>query len=179
MLSVREMFVERKSATGIPTVSLPGLYAIFAKPNDDFGSIRIPDTGFVYIGQSIDLGQRNHFRAVSSGFHSPRRSLGAILKDRLNLQAIPRSSGKSNSNFNNFSFTGEGERRLSEWMELHLDYALFATQGDLLRIEGDAIREAMPPLNLTKWANPQKALIQSLRNKCKAEAKLVWSKSWS
>ena len=61
-------------------------------------------------------------------------------------------------------------------MAENLDYAIFPVTGDLLAMEGQAIRSAEPPLNLNKWKNPQKAMIKSLRKVCKDEAKAVWDR---
>lgn len=173
-MATAEMFARRASVRDIPATAVPGLYAIFARGPGTLGEVSVPSDGIIYIGQTIDLVQRNHFRAVHSGFHSPRRSFGAILKDRLNLRAIPRSSGRSETNYKNFRFTDAGEAALSSWMEVNLDYAIHPSSGDLLALERDAIRSAEPPLNLTGWGNPQKPLIQSLRTICKDEAKSVW-----
>jgi hypothetical protein len=38
--------------------------------------------------------------------------------------------------------------------------------------ERDLIASLEPPLNLTGWRNPQKALIRDLRRRCAAEAQL-------
>ena len=175
-MPIREMFATRAPVRDIPEIAAPGLYAIFARAGVPLGAIHLPDDGIVYIGQSGNLAQRNHFRAVHSGFHSPRRSMGAILKESLNLKPIPRSLGRSKTNYDRFRFTDEGEAALSAWMAENLEYAIFPATGDLLAMEGQAIRSAEPPLNLNKWKNPQKTLIESLRKVCKDEAKAVWAR---
>lgn len=149
-----------------------GLYGIFAKRQNCLPEIVIPESGIVYVGMTQDsLDTRNHFFAKSSGFHSPRRSLGAILKKELSLKAVPRSSGTSPKNFDCYSFAGDGENRLSEWMRTNLEYSAVEMDGDLRSLETEAILSMCPPLNLTKWPNPQKRHIMDLRSACKTEAK--------
>ncbi|PWJ19217.1 GIY-YIG nuclease family protein [Jannaschia seohaensis] len=166
------LLIGRRPITDVVSSQKAGLYGIFAKRRDCLPGMTIPDTEIIYIGQTGEsLGNRNHFLPKSSGFHSPRRSLGAILKVELNLQAVPRAPGPSESNFTNFAFAGDGEHRLSNWMVRNLDYATVELEVDLHRVEKETIRVMQPPLNLTGWANPQKRHIMDLRNACKAEAK--------
>ncbi len=164
----------RDSVANIPDRAEPGIYAIFAKDRDCLPSILISQSELVYIGQSSDLEQRNHFKAKHSGFHSPRRSLGAILKDQLRLNAIPRGTGKSKTNYRCYRFTDEGEKRLTQWMRSNLEYAIYPYLGDIDVLEADSIRENEPPINLTNWSNPQKRHIQTLRSNCAEEAKALW-----
>lgn len=99
-----------------------GLYGIFAKSRDCLPGVTVPETEIVYVGMTEDsLETRNHFLAKSSGFHSPRRSLGAILKLELGLRAVPRAPGPSPTNHGNYSFAEDGEDRLTEWMRCNLD----------------------------------------------------------
>ena len=164
----------RDSVANIPDHPDPGVYAIFAKDPDRLPGIVLPSSGLGYVGRSSNLERRNHFKAIHSGFHSPRRSIGAILKTELCLTAIPRAPGASETNYKNFRFTDDGEQRLSQWMRSNLEYAIYPFDGDINQLETQLIRENEPPLNLTKWRNPQKQKIQALRNTCKEEAKLVW-----
>ena len=156
-----------------------GIYAIFAKNLDCLPGISLPTSGVIYIGISKRLELRNHFKAKQSGFSTIRRSIGAILKDELNLSAEPRSIGDSKSNYRNFRFTGNGEKRLSLWMQSNLEYSIVQLEGDLSEIETCLISEYEPPLNLTKYENWQKMHIQHLRNLCKEEAKQIWESNFS
>ena len=151
-----------------------GIYGIFAKSLDCLPGVAIPQTGIIYVGMTEDsLDTRNHFLAKSSGFHSPRRSLGAILKRELELQAVPRAPGPSPKNYDCYSFAEDGETRLSDWMSQNLDYAIVELDGDLRGVEIATIGAMRPPLNLTGWANPQMRHIKDLRKICKSEAKGV------
>lgn len=164
----------RDSVANIHDHPVPGVYAIFAKGPNSLPGIVLPSSGLVYVGLSTDLAQRNHFKAKHSGFHSPRRTIGAILKTELRLCAIPRSSGPSETNYKNYRFSEDGEQRLSQWMRSNLDYSIYPFDGEVNQLETSLIRDNEPPLNLTKWRNPQKQKIQALRNTCKAEARLIW-----
>jgi hypothetical protein len=172
----RYLLDHRDSVANIPDHSSSGVYAIFAKNGDCLPDIDLPRVGLVYIGLSSDLEERNHFKARHSGFHSPRRSVGAILKKTLNLTAILRAPGPSKSNYQNFRFTVDGEDRLTAWMQSNLEYSIYPFAGDVDELERRLIVENEPPLNLTKWRNPQKSKIRALRDACKEEAKLVWRK---
>ena len=164
----------RGSVANIPDHPVIGVYAIFAKTENCLPGIDLPLSRLVYIGLSSQLEKRNHFKAKNSGFHSPRRSLGAILRMQLGLNIIPRGSGASETNYRNFRFTEEGEERLTRWMQSNLEYANYAYDGDVDQLETLLISENEPPLNLTKWRNPQKRNIQALREQCKEEAKALW-----
>ena len=164
----------RDSVANIPDAAEPGVYAIFARDRDCLPSIAIPQSELVYIGKSGDLEQRNHFKAKHSGFHSPRRSFGAILKDQLQLQAIPRGSGRSKTNYRCYRFSDEDEQKLTDWMMANLDYAICPYSGDIDVLEAELIQDNEPLLNLTNWVNPQKRHIQALRSNCAEEAKTLW-----
>lgn len=172
----RHLSDNRDSVANIPDHPAAGVYAIFAKSAKCVSGIDLPSSGLVYIGLSSDLEQRNHFKAKNSGFHSPRRSIGAILKTQLDLTAIPRASGASETNYKSFRFSDDGEERLTRWMRSSLEYSIYPFDGDVDQLETRLIRENEPSLNLTKWRNPQKQKIQALRNVCKEEAKTIWRK---
>jgi len=172
-----ELLSGRKPIDEASSSSRTGLYGIFARTRDCLPGVTIPASEIVYVGMTEDsLDTRNHFLARSSGFHSPRRSLGAILKRQLGLRAVPRAPGPSDTNIQNYAFAGDGESRLSDWMRNHLDYAIVELGIELRKIETATIQAMRPPLNLTNWPNPQKRSIMDLRNVCKSEAKAVRDK---
>lgn len=175
---VKALLDSRNAISETPTTSNEtGIYAIYAKHRDCLPGIDVPETGVIYVGMTEDsLASRNHFLAKKSGFHSPRRSLGAILKQELELEAVPRSPGLSPKNYDCYSFSGDGEQRLSAWMGQNLDYAVVELNSCLRTIEKTVISEMQPPLNLTGWLNLQKRHIMDLRSACKAEAKAARSR---
>jgi hypothetical protein len=99
-----------------------------------------------------------------------RRSVGALLKDELLLAARPRGTGTSKTNYTNYRFDEEGERRLTDWMREHLRVAAYAI-ANVPKVESELIGLACPPLNLTGWDNPDRAEIKRLRKQCAEEAR--------
>jgi hypothetical protein len=72
----------------------PGVYAWFLDDPTAIASLANQGADPIYVGISDDLARRgdeDHFRTGGSGFSTLRRSLGALLKDKLELTAQPRS----------------------------------------------------------------------------------------
>lgn len=165
------LLASRCQPADVPTIDLPGIYALFLTPGTALPDVATETSGLLYIGMTeSSLVERNHLAHKASGFSSPRRSLGALLKQKLDLRAVPRSLGLSASNISNFSFMPEGESRLTDWMMAHLSYGFATIQHDVKRVEGRLIAERRPPLNLKGWANPQAAHIKALRRHCRNDA---------
>ena len=81
------MFEKRYRWDEVPSIGGPGVYAYFADTPDALLPVALGPGNLVYVGMTgASLKGRNHFDHEDSGFSSPRRSLGAILKDRLALQ---------------------------------------------------------------------------------------------
>jgi hypothetical protein len=151
----------------------PGVYGFYLASRSALPVISAPGDGPVYLGLSSNLAQREfdtHFQAGQSGFSTLRRSLGALLKDQLDLAAIPRGTGASDTNYRNYRFEDEGESRLSEWMGAHLLLGVHPVD-DPRALERELIALACPPLNLTGWENPDAAEIKALRKACVDEAR--------
>ena len=111
MVGARAVYDELKAVRAhpddVPAVAGSGVYALFAREADCLlPEIVLAEDGLLYIGESGDLRERDHFVTQHSGFSSPRRSLGVILKARLGLTAIPRASGPSETNVRNFRVRG-------------------------------------------------------------------------
>jgi hypothetical protein len=158
----------RSSLTNLTAPPAPGVYAFFLRPGAALPGVRAATDGFVYVGLSSDLAQREfgtHFQPGQSGFSTLRRSLGALLIDELDLQPLPRGAGLSDTNFRNYRFDGPGEQRLSTWMYENLEVAVHAVPDPRL-LERTLIESAGPPLNLTLWSNPDAAMIKAARKSC-------------
>jgi hypothetical protein len=146
----------------------PGVYALFLATRGALPGIAEPGSGALYIGSSSNLAQREfdtHFAAGETGFSTVRRSLGALLRDELNLKPRPRGTGTSKTNYTNYRFDEAGERRLSEWMRERLRVAVHAVSNPP-EVEAELIGLAHPPLNLTGWPNPERAEIKRARKQC-------------
>jgi GIY-YIG catalytic domain len=157
----------------LPSSDGPGVYAYYLSEPEALSPITVDRHQPLYVGLSEgSLDARSHFRHPHSGFSTFRRSLGAILKERLGLTAVPRAPGSSPTNTQNYRFALEGEQRLTAWMRQHLLYAHVPLKENVASAERELIGSLQPPLNLTGWRNPQNALIRDLRRRCAAEAQL-------
>jgi hypothetical protein len=152
------------------------VYALFVDDPKAFASLTVDKHCLLYVGMTTDdTGGRNHFDPPSrhSGFSSPRRSIGALLRCELQLQARPRANGPSPTNWRNFRFSDEGELALTEWMNDHLCMNLVPIRPgsiEIKQVERCLITKLEPPLNLKGWRNPQAAALKALRNICRDEA---------
>lgn len=133
---------------------------------------RVSAAGALYIGRSSNLAEREfdtHFASGKTGFSTLRRSLGALLVERLDLRAVPRAPGPSATNTRNYRFDDAGEDRLSTWMREHLLIGV-ASHPNPRGVEGELIALACPALNLTGWENPMRAEVKRLRKRCAEQA---------
>jgi hypothetical protein len=132
----------------------PGVYGLFVQAYD--GSAENPsyidEWELFYIGMTADgSGARDHFAYSHSGLSSPRRSLGALLKDKLKLRAIPRGRGKSKNDFANYRLEPQGELALTRWMYEHVKVShvpVAEGKQQIHDIEKRLIALLKPPLNL-------------------------------
>jgi len=170
--AVKEALTKRCHAADIPATSGTDVYALHLSNPQAFPQIEVDSSGLLYVGMTEDsLEARNHFGHKDSSFSSPRRSLGAILKQELGLKAIPRGSGKSLKDMTHFRFARDGEQRLTTWMIEHLEYSSVVLVDGIGDVERVLINCLRPPLNLDKWKNPQRAAIMRLRKACADEAR--------
>lgn len=168
-----ELLGPRHRPGEIPRVNSPGLYALFLESQAALPGLAIAPSGLLYIGKTgSSLHKRNHFLHPHSAASSPRRSLGALLKQQLGLQALPRGQGRSGKNFTHYRFSKTDEEKLKKWMHNHLTYtyALMSVIKNIKHMEKCLIAELFPPLNLTDWLNPRKQYIEELRAVCCDEA---------
>src|SRR5271170_1929998 len=171
----KKLLGRKLRAANLPPIA-SGIYALFLEKHDKLPMLSSRADGLLYIGMTTDdSGARNHFEVASSGFSSPRRSLGALLKGDLQLTAIPRSNGATRTNWTNYRFSDEGEARLTRWMTKHLranHVPIAAGKTTIEHIEKHLIRDLTPALNLRgvpKSANRHK--IEEMRRLCREEAK--------
>jgi hypothetical protein len=153
--------------------STAGVYAIFLLEPSALKPFAPGRDGLIYVGTSSNLAQRefeNHLDSSSTGFSTLRRSLGAILRQQLSLEAIPRSPGRSESNVRCYRFTPDGDVRLTEWMRSNLHVGAAAAP-DSDGLEAELIARMQPLLNLTGWSNPDRPVIKALRKSCADEAR--------
>lgn len=153
----------------------PGIYAWFLCDTTLMPLLAADVYKPIYIGRAKELSKRTLRQHLESGgtcSSSLRRSLGALLKekDQLDLTASHRGDGKNNTDYTNFLFSDAGEDRLTAWMHENLRLGICATQ-DYISAEHQIISELHPPLNLTGWKNPLRKEIKALRKICADEAR--------
>ena len=176
----RALKASPRGPAGAGSAVPPGVYALFLRHPKALPRFVAGDDALLYVGMTMDAhGKRNHFdpSTGNSGFSSPRRSLGAVLKEHLGLHAIPRSAGRSSTNRSHYRFSDEGEAALSRWMRRNLAMThvpLPADRTRIQRVEKQLIAYLKPPLNLTGFpggANRRK--LKQLRKICSDEARSV------
>jgi anhydro-N-acetylmuramic acid kinase len=142
----------------------PGVYAFFLSSPDILKPIEVDISKPLYIGMTkSSLRERNHREHKTSSFSTFRRSLGAILK----MELRPYRSGKPS----NYRFTDAGEKKLTAWMNANLTYSYEIVAQDIVeQRESELISEFKPPLNLTKWPNPQRGKLKNLRKRFQDQA---------
>ena len=175
-----EAVARRLLSNLLPIADIPvrygtGVYALCLRDGAELPNIVAGQSGLLYIGMTDDdLSVRNHFTHRDSSRSSPRRSFGALLRQKSRLIPIPRGSGSSEKDFTHFRFAGDGETRLTEWMRDSLLASQVSVADGVSALEGDLIFLLKPCLNLTKlggWRNPQKAKVMAARSECAALAR--------
>jgi hypothetical protein len=138
--------------------------------------LELRSDGLLYIGMTADeTGGRDHFEHSNSGFSSPRRSLGALLKEQLRLSPIPRGHGPSSRNWTNYRFSDEHEASLTRWMSDNLltnRVAFTDDKKEIERIESQLINSLTPALNVKGVPeSSNQILLKRLRCICREEAR--------
>lgn len=173
-LPVDELVSSRSRPLTAQPPALSGLYAIFLREESEIPGIASRPRGIVYIGKSANLGQREfdtHFADGGTGVSTLRRSLGALLREELNLAAAAPIAAESAPNAKHFGFDTAGEKRLTAWMIENLEVGFCPAAPERIEeIEKDLIAELEPVFNLTGWDHPNRGEIERLRKVCADEA---------
>ena len=160
--------------------SNPGIYAIgFTGKFFPFpaGKSIVGKDEIIYIGKT-EKSQKSrdaqtHFKSGKTGSSTLRRSLGAILRKKLNLEPIPRS--QTEIKVRDYKFIEESEKQLTEWMIENLSISFFEIDEGkriIRKSEIFIIQELRPILNIThNSSNPYVGMLKELRAKCKKIAK--------
>jgi hypothetical protein len=143
----------------------PGLYAFYGDAHawSDLGLTPAFGDQPLYVGKAErslngrDVG--THFARGKTGSSTVRRSLAALLTDRLDLAAVPRNLAKPDGSAN-FGLDSASDARLSDWMEQRLLLATWVSTGDatLGDVETAVVRQLRPPLNLDKVGESRERL---------------------
>ncbi len=164
-----------------------GLYCFFLNGKsslDIFGK----DKQAIYVGISVNLNGRElkqHLKSGETGWSSFRRSIGAILKKQLKLEATHRDLNPKKLRADKYKFKGDGEARLTNWIleNTELGYWTMNTKlgkNHLELLETEVIKILKPTLDLhkaTKHLNPLATQLDKLREVCRNEVKSAANKS--
>ncbi|MEQ6896562.1 GIY-YIG nuclease family protein [Microbacterium sp. KR10-403] len=163
-------------------LELPGLYAIYGNATAWLDLELEPELHRpLYVGKTEEsLVKRDlddHFVAgptgkARTGGSTVRRSFAALLRDQLDLHAVPRNLDNP-GHFNKYGLSQGGDERLTEWMHSHLELAVwFKPDGSaerLVDVETAVIKRFAPPINIQK--NPRKlGRLSRARSEMKIEA---------
>lgn len=176
----RERWAIADAAVHVPAAS--GLYAIYGDEQAwrDLQLDPTPDRP-LYVGKAEDsLVSRDldgHFAMDSNtkprtGSSTVRRSFAALLRESLDLHAMPRNLAKP-ERFSNYALVEGGDGRLNEWMHARLALAVWPAPAGmsvpLSAVETAVIAHFSPPINIAK--NPHKlARLGHARSVMAAEA---------
>lgn len=144
------------------------------------GVHRIAYVGVASSGGGLAKRYREEWRPKHSGRSSPRRTIGALLRRRLRLKPRPRP-GSGSQNYKYFTFGGDGEEALSNWIDEHASFGYVEVDVDALPgvyrvedVETILIQRLRPPLNIRKWRNPEKQRLMGARRSAR-DAALKWA----
>lgn len=151
----------------------PGIYLVFCDT-----PLKVlnwsPSPTPCYVGKAEDSVRRRFAKEhlADTGRSTLRRSYGSLLKEELELVAMPRPGKEAPKpiNFTNYTFARASDGRLTDWMGTHLTVAA-RTATQPRDLEQEAISALGPPLNLTGWDNPWAPEIKALRKVCADEAR--------
>lgn len=160
----------------------PGLYAIYGDEQAwrDLQLEPAPNQP-LYVGKAeeslVSRDLNGHFATnpnskPRTGGSTVRRSFAALLREALNLHAVPRNLARP-ERFSNYGLAEGGDARLNEWMHARLTLAVWPAPADmpapLGEVETAVIVRFTPPINLDK--NPGKlARLSAARAEMAAEA---------
>ncbi|WCD91462.1 GIY-YIG nuclease family protein [Microbacterium sp. nov. GSS16] len=160
----------------------PGLYAIYGDEQAWHDLQLEPALDLpLYVGKAeaslVSRDLNGHFATnpnstPRTGGSTVRRSFAALLRQALDLHAVPRNLAKP-ERFSNYGLADGGDARLNEWMHSRLTLAIWSAPAGMPVPLGDVetavIVRFTPPINLDK--NPGKlARLSAARAAMAAEA---------
>ncbi len=157
----------------------PGLYAVYGTERAWIALNLQPTSadGPLYVGKAEDSlvrrDMRTHFSTGKTGSSTLRRSLAALLRNELDLRAVPRNTAKPD-HFANFALAPDGDARLTAWMHAELTIAFWqkAPGYELDDVEKHVVARWSPPLNSAKNPNADAGL--RLARKAMADEARGW-----
>lgn len=152
-----------------------GIYAVFFFGKNFPLDKEISEEEIIYIGKTESSQQSRdtdtHFKSGKTGSSTLRKSLGALLREKLDLVPRPRNEvDYKNGRYSQFIFDSESEEKLTSWMVDNLGLSFYEydkSKKEIDSLESELISLQVPILNLQKNAsNPFKSEIKKLRKDC-------------
>ncbi len=156
----------------------PGIYAIGFNGWEfplSSAQVKVKNGEIIYIGKTQSSQEsrdkKTHFNNGGTKSSTLRRTVGAILREELELVPLPRSNTeKTEKRFVNYRFDKNGEELLTGWMINNLSLSFYEFRGgvdEMKNLEIAIIGHLKPIFNLkNNTENPWKGEIESLRRKC-------------
>jgi hypothetical protein len=147
----------------------PGVYGLFVHDGRDhaFAELGVApcEHRLLYIGAATNaLAARYHPTERSSRTSSPRRSFGALLREKPRCKIRPKAAGAGT----HWEFAPSSEDLLSCWMKENLAYAgVQRPQECVRRVEQQLIEDLAPPLNVQHVGRAKRNRLLEARNRCK------------
>lgn len=112
----------------------------------------------LYVGKAerslVGRDLRTHFATGKTGSSTLRRTLSALLREPLELRAVPRNFTRPDGSAN-YSLESSGDERLTEWMHARLRLSVWVRPDGVVldEVETAVLNALRPPLNLAKMGN--------------------------
>lgn len=173
---IEDLFNKKTTFSNCVFSTSPGIYGIYFN-GDEFpdAELKLTKGQLIYIGKSessqLSRDKETHFRSGKTGSSTLRRTLGALLREELELLPIPRNSNdvkKGRITF--YKFNDYSEQRLTLWMveNLSISYYEYPQSPKAIDfLETQMINLAKPIFNLAKNStNPFSVYIKAKRKAC-------------
>jgi len=158
----------------------PGVYAFFFNGKEFLLSNYKPKKNeIIYLGKTQSSGisrvLKTHFGTGNTGSSTVRRTVGALLREKLKLAPIPRNNTDLGRNKMIFKFEERSEIRLTKWMRDNLLVSFVPLlEKDVPTTEKLIIKTLNPVLNIEGNSNGQfYKLLKESRKEC---AKIAFNK---
>lgn len=163
-----------EALTEVPSAA--GLYAVFGDEHAIAGLAIEADRQPLYVGKAerslVGRDLRTHFATGKTGSSTLRRTIAALLREDLDLRAVPRNLSRPDGSAN-YSLEVTGDERLTSWMHAHLRLAVWLKpEGVVLdEVETSVLNDLRPPLNLAKMGPRGDGRVKEARAAMAAEAR--------
>lgn len=181
MTALEQIIDSLKIHISIALLELPpstGFYAFYTISDDCFDGTdlrHIKKGECVYIGIAKDENLHKRISEAhlkNTGKSTLRRSLGGVLRKKLDLKPTMRGITATKSNISNYTFSEDCEKRLTSYIYKHFEIAFYPyTENNLEDIEKKLIEIFKFPAFNIEYAgnkNPYKKIIKGLRNDCRS-----------